>query len=257
MVDQLTGLSITINNNTGSGSIDITNDVVLEAVAEGDREDVVATLLATDSAGNATGSLSVTRNITDTSWPAFATFAAAFSPSLACNSSGGTYTINYDGTQSDFLTKMIDNKPNIYVNNAKLTAATTSSSRTPDAGWGADKIGFVFDLNGTTDQDGVDCSGYITEATTVATTTAAPCTKYFHSWNNNTNSTVTASYTECGVPNQITSNPFTSTVVCADLISVNLIQGTWSNFQIGAQCYPSSGSGSGGDSSGSGSGDAR
>ena len=251
------GLSITINNNTGSGSIDITNDVVLEAVAEGDREDVVATLLATDSAGNATGSLSVTRNITDTSWPAFATFAAAFSPSLACNSSGGTYTINYDGTQSDFLTKMIDNKPNIYVNNAKLTAATTSSSRTPDAGWGADKIGFVFDLNGTTDQDGVDCSGYITEATTVATTTAAPCTKYFHSWNNNTNSTVTASYTECGVPNQITSNPFTSTVVCADLISVNLIQGTWSNFQIGAQCYPSSGSGSGGDSSGSGSGDAR
>jgi hypothetical protein len=60
------GLSITINGNTGSGSIDITNDVVLEAVAEGDREDVVATLLATDSAGNATGSLSVTRNITDT-----------------------------------------------------------------------------------------------------------------------------------------------------------------------------------------------
>ena len=245
------GLEITINNNTGSGSINITNDVVLEAVSEGDRETLIATLWPTDSANTSTGSLSVTRNITDTSWPAFATFAPAFNASLACNSTGGTYTINYDGTQSDFLTKMIAGNTNQFVNNAKLTATSEVSWRTPDAGWGADKVGFVFDLNGPTNQPGEDCAGYITNATTEATTTAAPCTKYNHTWNNVNNVPLTVAYTDCGVPNQVTSNPFTSTVICADLLSPYIVgEGYFANYQIGAQCYPSSG----GSGSGSGSG---
>jgi hypothetical protein len=143
------GREVTINNNTGSGSITITNDVILEA---GINETIIATLWPTDGSGNATGGISLERRINDTSFPSTATFTGNYSANPACTpaSGQGTWGISYNGTQSDFITKMISVNTNQFINYARVESASAG-------GWGADKILWRFDLNGPTNQHGTNC----------------------------------------------------------------------------------------------------
>jgi hypothetical protein len=249
------GIEITINGQQGTGSITVLEDVLLEA---GDDETIIATLWATDSNGTQTGGLSVTRNINDTSFPLSASFTGNFNQTGACNVTGGIWTITYDGSQANFIDEMISVNTNIFINYARCVSASPT-------GWGADKIGWVFDLNGTNEQEGVDCTPYITEATTtIAPTTIAPTTNadpcaggsnaVNHTVYNPNNSSLYVQYTLCGVNQGQSLGPFATATICADLLSVNPNGGNIT-FVDSVGCMGSgSGGGSGGDGSGSGDG---
>ena len=87
------GVEITINGEQGVGSITVLEDVLLEP---GNNETIIATLWTTDSAGNATGGLSITRDINDTSFPLTASFTGNYNQVGACNGGGGVWSITYD-----------------------------------------------------------------------------------------------------------------------------------------------------------------
>lgn len=254
------GVEITINSNLGSADITVLEDALLEP---GNNETLIATLWPNDSNGTQTGGLSVTRNIADTSFPATATFTGGFSKSIACNnpSGAGNWSITYDESQSDFITEMINVNTNPYVNYAKVLSTSAN-------GWGADKVNYVFNLGGPTNQEGEDCAPYVTEATT----TIAPTTQYedpdpcaggsnavIHNVYNPNNSSITVGYSLCGVPQSQVLNPFATEDICADLASLNASgQNMTVNYIESDSCIGSgSGSGSGGGSSGGGSGSLR
>jgi hypothetical protein len=169
---------------------------------------------------------------------------------MACNVTGGIWTITYDGSQANFISEMISVNTNIFINYARCVSASPT-------GWGADKIGWVFDLNGTNEQEGEDCTPYITEATTtIAPTTIAPTTNadpcaggsnaVNHTVYNPNNYSLYMQYTQCGVVMGQALGPFTTVTVCADLASVNAPGTTTTNIES-VSCI-GSGSGSGGGS---------
>ena len=175
------GNFVIMNNNVGTTSLTIENDNILEAMSLNDRETIIATLWPQDFDGNSTEGHSVTTNITDTSFPATASFSGGFSQSMACDNNNVAWSISYDGTQADFISKMTSVNNNIYINYGRVISASNNTLRTPDAGWGADKVDMVFQIGGPTNQSGTDCSVYATVATTTyggapSNTTVTPTT---------------------------------------------------------------------------------
>ena len=177
----------------------------------------------------------------NTSFPVSASFTGNYNQIGACNDTGGIWSITYDGSQADFISEMISVNTNIYINYARCVSASPT-------GWGADKIGWVFNLGGTNEQEGEDCTPYITEATTTIapTTNADPCAggsnAVNHTVYNPNNYSLYVQYTLCGVNQGQSLSPFATEIICADLLSVN---GGTITFVDSASCM---GSGSGGGS---------
>ena len=229
-----------MNGNTGSHTITLKNDNLEEGT-----ETLTFSLLSYDEANNATGSLQTSVDVLDTSYPA--TFTVTF------------INGNYDQYSTCQLTS--NTKTAIYPapSVGKATFATVWNAISADSDYAGSagvwcKIvsstepGFLHG-DGTANHSAPITSQPCSGVTTTTSTTTVNCVRYTHTWSNNGTYPIIVQYTDCGVTRQITTNPYQSSSVCADLISPMPISGTWSNFQVSPY---SCGAGSGGSGSGSG-----
>ena len=236
---------VTMNNNTGSHTITIKNDNLLEG-----GETITFSLLSYDEAGNATGSKQTSVTINDTSYPQTHTvtfingnYDQYSTCQMTSNTKTATYTANPNGqatwtTVADAVMNDSD-----YAGSGGVWFKIVSSTE-PGFQWNNTTANHSAPITGQA------CSNVTTTAATTTPPTTTNCNRYTHSWSNNGNYPIITQYTDCGVSKQITTNPYSSSSICADLLSAYTISGSWSNFQVGTAC----GSGGGGSGSGSGSG---
>ena len=163
------GVMLTFNSNNASATLTVSEDLTTEG-----NETATFTMYSIDSAGNATGGLSDSVIINDTSRLYTATFLGGQGAYGACtNPSFGQWSANYDGTTSDLITKM----DNAGAQAGSYTHAEVQSDDGPNA---INHVGYVFEI-GVTSTAGQACSGVTTTQTptTQDSSSGSGCVEYY------------------------------------------------------------------------------